>query len=70
MHHGCSDNTGIFAMKQREARITVEMPVETKTELEMWAAEEGGCSIGSLMRRIIKRSLQERRGAGLSGEAA
>jgi hypothetical protein len=52
-------------MKQRE-RLTFEMEPETKSTLEAWAREEDR-SIGSLLRRIVERSVQERRALAAAG---
>ena len=54
-------------MKQRE-RLTFEMEPETKSALEMWAREEDR-SVGSLLRRIVEKAAQERRGVAAASEA-
>jgi hypothetical protein len=51
-----------------KSRLTFEMEAELKTSLESWAREEDR-SIGSLLRRIAERSLQERRAANEAAEA-
>jgi hypothetical protein len=54
-------------MKRRE-RLTFEMEPDVKSALETWAREEDR-SIGSLLRRIVERSVQERRASAAASEA-
>ncbi len=45
----------------KRERLTFEMEAETRSTLEAWAREEDR-SIGSLLRRIVEKAAQERRG--------
>jgi hypothetical protein len=54
-------------MKQRE-RLTFEMEPEIKTALEDWSRAEDR-SMGSLLRRIVEKSVLEHRATAAASEA-
>jgi hypothetical protein len=43
-------------MRRRDTRITVEMSPDLKATLEAMAREDGGCSVASVVRRIIDKA--------------
>ena len=48
--------------KPKADKLTVALEPATRGELEQWAAEEGR-PVANLLRRIVARSLQDRRAA-------
>jgi hypothetical protein len=53
----------------RRDRLTFEMREETRTALEVWARQDGNRSVGSLLRQLVEKAVQERR-ASTGAEAS